>query len=113
MTSAFAQPPEKCVSATFKDEAKLQDAVQRLLNRGVPKERISILGRNFQTEMRITGFLTRKDMVLDGFATGAIYGSLFGSVLSAVGGVGILFIPFLGAAAGPLAAPSTALWEPA
>ncbi len=106
MTSAFAQPPEKCVSATFKDEAKLQDAVQRLLNRGVPKERISILGRNFQTEMRITGFLTRKDMVLDGFATGAIYGSLFGSVLSAVGGVGILFIPFLGAvaAAGPLAA---------
>jgi hypothetical protein len=32
MTSAFAKTPEKCVSAAFKDEKKLQDAVQRLLD---------------------------------------------------------------------------------
>ncbi|MCL6434465.1 MAG: ChaB family protein [Leptolyngbyaceae cyanobacterium HOT.MB2.61] len=106
MTSAFAKTPEKCVSATFKDEKKLQDAVQRLLNRGVPKERISIIGRNFQSEARITGFLTKKDVILDGLASGALYGSLFGSVLSLLTGVGVLFIPFLGAvvAAGPLGA---------
>lgn len=106
MTSAFANPPEKCVSATFKEEKKLQDAVQRLLDRGVPKERISIMGRNFQSEARITGFLTKKDMILDGLASGALYGSLFGSVLSLLTGVGVLFIPFLGAvvAAGPLGA---------
>lgn len=106
MTSAFAKTPEKCVSATFKDEKKLQDAVQRLLDRGVPKERISIIGRNFQSEARITGFLTKKDVILDGLASGALYGSLFGSVLSLLTGVGVLFIPFLGAvvAAGPLAA---------
>ncbi|WP_448571637.1 ChaB family protein [Trichothermofontia sp.] len=106
MTSAFAKAPEKCVSAAFKDEKKLQDAVQRLLDRGVPKERISIVGRNFQSEARITGFLTKKDVILDGFASGALYGSLFGSVLSLLTGVGVLFIPFLGAvvAAGPLGA---------
>ncbi|BAU44008.1 ChaB family protein [Thermoleptolyngbya oregonensis NK1-22] len=106
MTSAFAKPPAKCVSAAFKDQVKLQDAVQRLLNRGVPKERISIVGRNFQSEARITGFLTKKDVILDGLASGAFYGSLFGSVLSLLTGVGVLFIPFLGAvvAAGPLAA---------
>jgi len=106
MSSAFAKTPEKCVSATFKDEKKLQDAVQRLLNRGVPKERISIIGRNFQSEARITGFLTKKDVILDGLASGALYGSLFGSVLSLLTGVGVLFIPFLGAvvAAGPLGA---------
>lgn len=106
MTSAFANPPEKCVSAAFKDEKKLHDAIERLLNRGVPKERISIIGRNFQSEARITGFLTHKEMILDGVASGAIYGSLFGSVLSLLTGVGVLFIPFLGAvvAAGPLGA---------
>jgi len=97
---------KKCVSATFKEENKLQDAVQRLLNRGIPKEDISIIGRNFKSEAKITGFLTKKDIILDGLTSGALYGSLFGSVLSLVSGVGVLFIPFLGAvvAAGPLAA---------
>ncbi|WP_448380749.1 ChaB family protein [Gloeomargarita sp.] len=106
MSSAYAEPPEKCVSATFKSQEKLQEAVQRLLNRGVPKERLSIIGRNFQTEARITGFLTRKDVILDGLASGALYGSLFGSVLSLLSGVGVLFIPLIGTvvAAGPLAA---------
>jgi hypothetical protein len=73
---------KKCVSATFKEENKLQDAVQRLLNRGIPKEDISIIGRNFKSEAKITGFLTKKDIILDGLTSGALYGSLFGSVLS-------------------------------
>ncbi|HIK37354.1 MAG: ChaB family protein [Geminocystis sp.] len=106
MTSPYAKPPEKCVSATFKEEKKLEDAIRRLLNRGVPKENISIIGRNFQSQSRITGFLTKKDVILDGLTSGAIYGSLFGSLLSLLTGVGVLFIPFIGAvvAAGPLAA---------
>jgi hypothetical protein len=97
---------KKCVSATFKEEKKFQDAIQRLLNRGISKEDISIIGRNFQSEAKITGFLTKKDIILDGVTSGALYGSLFGSVLSLLSGVGMLFIPFLGAvvAAGPLAA---------
>jgi len=106
MSSALEKPPEKCVSAAFKEERKLEDAIKRLLDRGVPKDNISIVGRNFQSEARITGFLTKKDVILDGVTTGAIYGSLFGSLLSLVTGVGILFVPFLGAvvAAGPLGA---------
>lgn len=106
MTSEYAKPPEKCVSATFKEEKKLEEAIRRLLNRGVPKENISIIGRNFQSQSRITGFLTKKDVILDGLTSGAIYGSLFGSLLSLLTGVGVLFIPFIGAvvAAGPLAA---------
>ncbi len=106
MSSAFEKPPEKCVSAAFKEEKKLEDAIKRLLDRGVPKDNISIVGRNFQSEARITGFLTKKDVILDGMTIGAIYGSLFGSLLSLVTGVGVLFVPFLGAvvAAGPLGA---------
>lgn len=104
--SAFAQAPKKCASAAFKEEGKLQECIQRLLNRGIPNDRISIIGRNFQTEAKITGFITRKEVVLDGLTNGAIYGSLFGSLLGLLTGVGVLFIPFLGAvvAAGPLGA---------
>ncbi len=104
--NTFAQAPKKCVSAIFKEEAKVQECIQRLLNRGIPNDRISIIGRNFQTEAKISGFITRKDVVLDGLTSGAIYGSLFGSLLGLLTGVGVLFIPFLGAvvAAGPLGA---------
>ncbi len=104
--SATQNAPRKCVSAAFKEEKKLEDAIRRLLDRGIPKETISILGRNFQSEARITGFLTKKDVILDGLTSGAIYGSLFGTLLGLLTGVGVLFIPFLGAvvAAGPLGA---------
>ncbi len=104
--STFSNPPQKCVSATFKEQSKLQECIQRLLHRGVPNDRISIIGRNFQTEAKITGFITRKDVIVDGLTSGAIYGSLFGSLLGALTGIGVLFIPFLGAvvAAGPLGA---------
>ncbi|BAY51671.1 ChaB family protein [Thermosynechococcus vestitus] len=106
MSTAFTQPATKCVSATFQEEAKVKEAIERLLNRGVPKENISIIGRNFQSEARISGFITKKDIILDGVTTGALYGSIFGSLLSLLTGVGVLFIPFIGvvAAAGPLAA---------
>ncbi|MEN9251511.1 MAG: ChaB family protein [Thermostichales cyanobacterium BF4_bins_65] len=104
--SAFANPPKKCVSAAFKQESQLQECIDRLLRRGVPNDRISIIGRNFQTEAKISGFITRKDVIIDGLTSGAIYGSLFGSLLGVLTGVGVLFIPFLGAvvAAGPLGA---------
>lgn len=45
-------------------------------------------------------------MILGGLRTGAVFGSLFGSFLSLLTGVGVLFIPFVGpiVAAGPIGA---------
>jgi cation transport regulator ChaB len=45
-------------------------------------------------------------VILGGLRTGAIFGSLFGSFLSLLTGVGVLFIPFVGpiVAAGPITA---------
>jgi cation transport regulator ChaB len=64
------------------------------------------MGRNFQSETRISGFITKKDVILGGLRTGAIFGSLFGSFLSLLTGVGVLFVPFIGMliAAGPISA---------
>ncbi|WP_017718183.1 ChaB family protein [Kamptonema formosum] len=97
---------ERTVSATFKEEEQVDSVIRRLLDRGVPQDRISVMGKNFQSKTRIAGFISRKDVILGGLRTGAIFGSLFGSVLSLLTGVGVLFIPFVGpvVAAGPLGA---------
>ena len=96
----------KCISAVFKHQEDTYSVVQKLLDQDIPKEKISLMGRNFQTETKISGFITKKDFILDGLATGALYGSLFGSLLGLLTGVGVLFVPFVGtlAVAGPLGA---------
>ncbi|HEY9596310.1 MAG TPA: general stress protein, partial [Cyanophyceae cyanobacterium] len=97
---------ERTVSGVFKEEQQLDNVVRRLIDRGVPQDHISVMGKNFQSNTRITGFISKRDVILGGLRTGAIFGSLFGSFLSLLTGVGILFIPFVGSvvAAGPLGA---------
>ena len=95
---------ERTISAVLKEEQQIDKVVRRLIDRGVPQDRISVMGQNFQSQTRIAGFITKKDVILGGLRTGAIFGSLFGSFLSLLSGVGVLFIPFIGSvvAAGPI-----------
>jgi cation transport regulator ChaB len=97
---------ERTISAVFKEQKQIDQVIRRLLDRGVPRDHISVMGRNFQSETRISGFITKKDVILGGLRTGAIFGSLFGSFLSLLTGVGVLFVPFVGpiVAAGPIGA---------
>ncbi len=97
---------QRTVSAIFQEQQQIDSAIRRLLDRGIPQDHISVMGKNFQSNTRITGFITKKDVILGGLRSGAIFGSLFGSFLSLLTGVGVLFIPFLGpvVAAGPLSA---------
>ncbi|WP_066384053.1 ChaB family protein [Anabaena sp. CA = ATCC 33047] len=97
---------ERTISSLFKEQKQVDDVIRRLLDRGVPRDHISVMGRNFQSETRISGFITKRDVILGGLRTGAIFGSLFGSFLSLLTGVGVLFIPFVGpiVAAGPISA---------
>jgi cation transport regulator ChaB len=101
-----AYQAERTISAVFKEQKQVDDVIRRLLDRGVPKDHISVMGRNFQSETRISGFITKRDVILGGLRTGAIFGSLFGSFLSLLTGVGVLFVPFVGSivAAGPIGA---------
>lgn len=97
---------ERTISSLFKEQSQVDTAIRRLLDRGIPREQISVIGRDFQSETKITGFITKKDVILGGLRTGAIFGSLFGSFLSLLTGVGVLFVPFVGSlvAAGPISA---------
>lgn len=97
---------ERTISAVFKEREQIDKVIPRLLERGVSRDDISIIGKNFHSETRITGFITKKDVILGGLRQGGIFGSLFGSALALLTGVGVLFIPFVGqvVAAGPLGA---------
>ncbi|WP_017327992.1 ChaB family protein [Synechococcus sp. PCC 7336] len=97
---------ERTISAVFKEQEQIDGLMRRLLDRGVPNDYISVMGRNFKSETKITGFISKKDVILGGLRTGAIFGSLFGSLLSLLTGVGLLFVPFVGTvvAAGPISA---------
>ena len=95
---------ERTISAVLKEEQQVDNVVRRLIDRGVPSDHISLMGQNFESKTRIAGFISKKDVILGGLRTGAVFGSLFGSLLSLFTGMGVLFIPFLGSvvAAGPI-----------
>jgi cation transport regulator ChaB len=97
---------ERTVSAVFKEQEQLDNVVRRLMDRGVPQDHISVMGKNFQSKTRIAGFISKRDVIFGGLRSGALFGSLFGSFLGLLTGVGVLFIPFVGTvvAAGPLGA---------
>lgn len=97
---------ERTISAVFKKQEQIDDVIRRLIDRRIPQDHISVMGKNFQSSTRVAGFISKKDVILGGLRTGAIFGSLFGSFLSLLTGVGVLFIPFIGTvvAAGPLGA---------
>jgi len=99
-----AYKAERTISAVLKEEQQVDNVVRRLIDRGVAQDHISVMGQNFQSQTRISGFITKKDVVLGGLRTGAVFGSLFGSLLSLFTGMGVLFIPFIGSvvAAGPI-----------
>jgi cation transport regulator ChaB len=97
---------ERNISAVFKEQDQIDTVVKRLLDRGISRDRISVMGNNFQSQTRIAGFITKKDVIFGGLRSGAVFGSLFGSFLGLLSGVGVLFIPFVGpvVAAGPIGA---------
>jgi cation transport regulator ChaB len=106
-TLSTTTPVAKCtISAIFEEEHQIDGVVRRLIDRGISKDEISVMGRNFQSETKITGFISKRDVILGGLRSGAVFGSLFGSFLSLLTGVGVLLIPFVGpvVAAGPIGA---------
>ena len=88
--------PQRTITAVFQQENQIDSVIRRLIDRGVPRDYISVMGRNFSSQTRISGFITKKDVILDGLRNGAIFGSLFGSFLSLLTGVGVLLVPFVG-----------------
>jgi hypothetical protein len=90
------------VIGVFADIEAAQAALKRLIDAGFPNDRVSIVGKDLQSETRINGFVTTGDIAGPTTATGAWVGGLFGLLA----GSALLFIPGAGPliVLGPLAA---------
>ncbi|MGB2925780.1 MAG: ChaB family protein [Limnothrix sp.] len=103
-----ATTAKKCctVSGIFENRAEAGKMLSQIIDLGVKRENISIIGRNLESETQITGFISRGDVIKDGIQSGAVFGALLGTVFSALSGFGVLFVPFVGAvvAGGPIGA---------
>lgn len=93
--------PKTIVSGIFKTEKDLSEALEFLDNKGVPKEDMSILmpDKDSDKNLKINTSNKIPEVAIKGFTSGSIIGGIFGSLSF----VGILIVPTVGIAiAGPI-----------
>ena len=93
---------DRAVIAVVADCETAHAAVERLVADGIPADHISIVAKDVQSEDRVNGFITTRDLVGASAATGAWVGGLLGLLT----GTALLFLPGVGpfVVLGPLAA---------
>ncbi|MBR8839156.1 MAG: hypothetical protein DSM106950_35440 [Stigonema ocellatum SAG 48.90 = DSM 106950] len=89
----------------FPSHGEAERVVLELQKEGFDMERLSIIGKDYQTNEHVRGFLTWKDTAKAGAAGGAYLGSFVGGLFGILAGAGVLFIPGLApiVIAGPIA----------
>lgn len=97
MTLSFDQ----AVVAGYRSHHEAETAVRLLAKDGLPMDKISIIGRDFETREDVQGFYRPADAALEGAGAGAWFGGLFGLLV----GTGLFILPVIGPVLvlGPLA----------
>ena len=93
--------PTGSIVAVYGNHADAEAAVRRLERAGIPLQKVSIIGRNFELREDIQGYYRPSDAALEGAGFGAWVGGLFGLLM----GFGLFVIPVAGTliVLGPLA----------
>ncbi len=89
----------------FPYHAEAERVVLALQKAGFDMQKLSILGKDYQTTEQVRGFLTWKDTAKAGAAGGGYWGSFVGGLFGILVGAGVLFMPGVGPViiAGPIA----------
>ena len=94
-TTKSASHPEKAnnsVVAIYHHHTEAEEAVHRLERAGIPIQKVSIIGRNFQIREDVQGYYRPSDAGLEGAGFGAWMGGLFGLLM----GFGLFVFPVAG-----------------
>lgn len=93
------------VVAHFPNHAEAERVVSELQKEGFNMQKLSIIGKDYQTTEHVRGFLTWKDTAKAGAAGGGYWGSFVGGLFGILAGAGVLFIPGMAplVIAGPIA----------
>lgn len=94
-------PVTNSIVAVYKTHQEAEDAVRQLERAGIPLNKISIIGRNFQLREDVQGYYRPSDAAKEGASFGAWFGGLFGLLM----GFGLFVFPVAGTLVvlGPLA----------
>jgi uncharacterized membrane protein len=81
------------IVAHFPSHVEAERVVLELQKEGFDMQKLSIIGKDYQTTEHVRGFLTWKDTAKTGAAGGAYWGSFVGGLFGILAGAGVLFIP--------------------
>jgi uncharacterized membrane protein len=98
----LANQKKSAVVAVYDTHEEAERAVREIQKSGFDMQKLSIVGRNYQTEEEVVGYYTTGDRMKAWGKTGAFWGGLWGLLF----GSAFFFIPGIGPllAAGPLVA---------
>ncbi len=93
------------VVAHFPSHTEAERVVLELQKLGFDMQKLSIIGKDYQTTEHVRGFLTWKDTAKAGATGGGYWGSFIGGLFGILAGAGVLFIPGIAPIiiAGPIA----------
>src|SRR3979409_548861 len=99
--SQSVRPLSESVVAVYKSHREAEAAVRKLERAGIPIQKISIIGRDFQLREDVQGYYRPSDAAKEGAGFGAWFGGLFGMLM----GFGLFLLPVAGPiiVLGPLA----------
>jgi len=83
----------QAVVATYGSHYGAEEAVRLLQNKGLPMNKISIIGRDWQLREDVQGFYQPIDAIKEGAQQGAWFGGIFGMLM----GIGMFILPIAGA----------------
>jgi hypothetical protein len=87
---------EHTIASTFFTHTEAEQAVLALQKADFDMQKISIIGKDYQTTEHVRGFLTWKDTASLGAGTAGYWGTFFGGLFGILTGAGLLFIPGIG-----------------
>jgi uncharacterized membrane protein len=89
----------------FSSHKEAEKAVMDMQKEGFDMQKLSIIGKDYQTAEQVRGFLTWKDTTQAGITGGTYWGSFVGGLFGILVGAGVLFIPGMAPliVAGPIA----------
>jgi uncharacterized membrane protein len=77
----------------FPSHTEAERAVLELQREGFDMQKLSIIGKDYQTTEHVRGFLTWQDTARGGAAGGGYWGSFIGGLFGILTGAGVVFIP--------------------
>ncbi|MEA2671555.1 MAG: hypothetical protein QOG45_1775 [Chloroflexota bacterium] len=88
-TPTATMPSNLSVIGVYDSMQQVEEALRRLTEAGYPMEKVSIIGKDLQSETEINGFVTARDLAREGARFGAWVGGIFGLLT----GAAMFFVP--------------------